>query len=107
MATIIWQNTAKKQLIENITYALAEFGETTANRWEKDVKAVEWRLKRHSVSYPLESLLSSRQKEYRYCHVMHRRFKIIYFYDNVKDVVTIMDIWDTRMNPSALIRRIK
>ena len=38
---------------------------------------------------------------------MHRRFKIIYFYDNVKDVVTIMDIWDTRMNPSALIRRIK
>ena len=25
MATIIWQNTAKQQLIENITYALVEF----------------------------------------------------------------------------------
>ena len=38
---------------------------------------------------------------------MHRRFKIIYFYDEANDVVTIMDIWDTRMNPQALIRRIK
>ena len=42
-----------------------------------------------------------------YYHVMQRRFKLIYYYDEVKDVVTIMDIWDTRMNPNALIRRIK
>ena len=107
MATIIWQNTAKQQLIENITYALIEFGETTANRWETDVQAVEWRLARYPVSFPPEPLLSSRQKLYRYCHVMHRRFKIVYFYDEANDVVTIMDIWDTRMNPQALIRRIK
>lgn len=107
MATIIWQNTAKQQLIDNITYALIEYGETTANRWETDVQAVEWRLKRHPVSYPFEPLLSSRQKIYRYCHVMHRRFKIIYYYDEIKDVVTIMDIWDTRMNPKNLTKRIR
>ena len=41
------------------------------------------------------------------CHIMNRRFKIIYFYDEVKDIVHIMDIWDTKMNPRALIRRIK
>ena len=107
MATIIWKNTAKQQLIENITYALMEFGETTANRWETDVKAAEWRLECYPVSYPPETLLSSRTKLYRYCHVMQRRFKLIYYYDEVKDVVTIMDIWDTRMDPKALIRRIK
>ena len=38
---------------------------------------------------------------------MNRRFKIIYFYDQVEDIVHIMDIWDTKRNPSALIRRIK
>ena len=107
MATIIWQNTAKQQLIENIRYAFLEFGETTANRWETDVRAVEWRLQRYPVSYPPETLLSSREKTYRFCHVMHRRFKIIYFYDSAKDEVVIMDIWDSRMNPKSLIKRIK
>lgn len=38
---------------------------------------------------------------------MNRRFKIIYFYDEAEDTVHIMDIWDTKMNPKALVRRIK
>ena len=38
---------------------------------------------------------------------MNRRFKIIYFYDKSKDVVTIMDIWDTRMDPKTLTKRIQ
>lgn len=107
MAKIIWHNTAKQQLIENITYALIEFGESTANRWETDVVAVEMRLERYPTSYPPEPLLSSRQKQYRFCHVMHRRFKLIYCYDESKDVVNIMDIWDTRMNPQTLVKRIR
>ena len=54
MATIIWQNAAKLQQIENITYAMMEFGETTAKRWETDVQAVEWRLEHYPTSYPPE-----------------------------------------------------
>ena len=107
MAKIIWHNTAKQQLIENITCALIEFGETTANRWETDVHAVELRLERYPTSYPPEPLLSSRPKQYRFCHVMHRRFKLIYFYDESKDVVNIMDVWDTKMNPQNLVKRIR
>ena len=38
---------------------------------------------------------------------MKRRFKVIYYYDEKEDVVHLIDIWDTRMSPSALIRRIK
>jgi hypothetical protein len=38
---------------------------------------------------------------------MNRRFKIIYHYDESKSVAHIDDIWDTKRNPSALIRRIK
>ena len=37
---------------------------------------------------------------------MSRRFKIIYYYDESEDVVHIVDIWDTMMNPKALIKRI-
>ena len=39
--------------------------------------------------------------------MMHRRFKLIYYYDKVEDCVHIIDIWDTRMDPKVLIRRIK
>ena len=39
--------------------------------------------------------------------MMNRRFKIIYYYDEVEDLVHIVDIWDTRMNPQTLAKRIK
>jgi plasmid stabilization system protein ParE len=107
MATIIWEDTAKLQLAENITYAMMEFGKTTAIRWEKDVRAVEWRLERYPTSYPPEPTLQDRPHLYRHCHLMHRRFKLIYFFDESNDIVRVMDIWDTRMNPEALIKRIK
>lgn len=38
---------------------------------------------------------------------MNRRFKLIYYYDEAEDVVHVIDIWDTKMNPKALIRRIR
>ena len=42
------------------------------------------------------------------CLAQHyRRFKLIYFYDDSKDVVTIMDVWDTKMNPQNLVKRIR
>ena len=39
MATIIWEDTAKLQLAENITYAMMEFGKTTITdikKWRGD-----------------------------------------------------------------------
>jgi len=38
---------------------------------------------------------------------MHRRFKLIYYYDELSDIVHIMDIWDTRMSPTTLTKSIK
>ena len=107
MATIIWEDTARQQLAENITYAMVEFGETTARRWESDLRAIEWRLGRFPTSYPPEPLLRDRAYLYRHCHLMHRRFKLIYFYDENKDVIHVMDIWDTRMSPEHLTKRIR
>ena len=44
---------------------------------------------------------------FRRCHIMNRLFKIIYYFDEAEDVVLLVDIWDTKMNPNTLIRRIK
>lgn len=107
MAKIEWHVKATKVFSDYVENASLEFGSKTARRWQKERKAIEWRLERHPSSYPPEKLLQDEEVLYRQCHMMSGRFKLIYYYDEVKDVVTIMDIWDTRMNPNVLIRRIK
>ena len=106
MAKIIWRKRPLQLLDYYIGNASEEFGQSTARKWAEDVEAFEDRVKRYPLSYPPERLLRGKEKAFRQCHIMNRRFKIIYFYDEVKDAVTVMDIWDTRMNPKTLVHRI-
>lgn len=107
MAKIKWTEVFIQQLDYYIGNASIEFGRSTANRWAKEIAAIEQKLKVYPTSYTPESLLLGREAIYRRCHIMHRRFKIIYYYDKAEDTVHFVDIWDTRMNPKALIQRIK
>jgi len=107
MAKIIWRKRPSLLLDIFIDNACEEFGKSTALKWAEEVAAFESRVRQYPSSYALENLLLGRMKLYRSCHIMNRRFKIIYFYDKSKDVVTIMDIWDTRMDPKTLTKRIR
>ena len=107
MAKIDWSDEAKQAFKSYVKNARIEFGEKTAKRWISERKDIEWRLERFPESYPLEELLSGRFLLYRRCHLMSKRFKFIYYYDEIEDTVHIVRIWDTRMNDKALIRSIK
>jgi len=107
MAKVIWGDFALSCLLDYIENARLDYGATTVNRWQKERKNIEWRLERYPTSYTPESLLRHKKECYRRCHMMNRRFKIIYYYDEVEDLVHIVDIWDTRMNPQTLAKRIK
>ena len=107
MAKIEWDDEAKLLFRQFVIDARSEFGESTSRRWQKERKAIEWRLERYPTSYPPEELLRDKAFQYRLCHIMNRRFKFIYYYDKIEDTVHIVDIWDTRMNPKTLIKRIK
>ena len=107
MSKIIWREDALHLLVQYVNHALEEFGESTAQRWQTEIKQIEWRLERYPDSYPPEELLPIRNILHRRCHLMHRRFKLIYHYDESTDIVYVEDIWDTRMNPKTLRRRIK
>jgi hypothetical protein len=50
-------------------------------------------------------VISINMEEKRY-QIMGR-FKIVYFYAKSSEVVHVVDIWDSKANPKALIRRIK
>jgi plasmid stabilization system protein ParE len=107
MAKIAWEDEPKLLLGQFVEYAAIEYGKSTALRWAKEVQSFENRVKSFPEAYPPEELLLGRSPLFRRRHLMNRRFKILYYYDEAEDVVHIVDIWDTKRNPSALIRRIK
>ena len=107
MAKIIWDEMAELDLDKHVEDAYQEYGVSTAKKWLSEKESIEWRLERYPTSYPPEDLLMGRQKLYRRCNMMNRRFKLVYYYDESKDTVHIVDIWDTKRNPKALIKRIK
>ena len=106
MVKIEWSDEAIQAFMAYVKNARIEFGETTAKRWLKERKNIEWRLERYPESYPLEELLVGRILQYRRCSMMNRRFKLIYFYDESRDVVHVVDIWDVRRNPKTLTKRL-
>lgn len=107
MVKIIWHTEAERLLNRFVENAYLEFGASTAKKWHSERLSFEWRIARHPESYPPEEFLTDRETLYRRCHIMNRRFKIIYYYDQTEDIVHIMDIWDTKRNPMSLIKRIK
>ena len=107
MAKVIWEDNATVVLLEYIENARIEYGNSLVKRWQKERKSIEWRLVRYPVSYPIEEMLQERNILYRCCHLMNRRFKIIYYYNETEDTVRVVDIWDTRMDPKTLVKRIR
>jgi len=107
MAKIIWTEKFHQELDSYIGNAGLEFGKTTAFKWVEEIAAFEHRASIFPTSYTPESLLQGKEFLYRSCQVMSKRFKLIFYYDEIEDVVHLIDIWDTKMNPKALIRRIR
>lgn len=94
-------------LDERIAYAGVEFGKSTAKRWLNEIAHIEARISLMPMSFTPEPLLAGKKHDYRYCHLMNRRFKLIYCYYPSSDTVRIVDIWDTRIRPETLKRRLK
>ena len=77
------------------------FGQKTARRWAESVARIEQRLLVAPESFPLEPLLLANVYQFRGASLM-KHFRLIYYYDKARQVVRIMRIWDSRMNPEKL-----
>ena len=107
MAKIIWNHKASMMLACHLEYAELEFGKATMLRWKKEIQAFEDRVRLYPEIYSPEHLLKGKPVLYRSRHLMKRRFKLIYYYEESEDAVYIVDIWDSTMRPEALVMRIK
>lgn len=102
MVGLEWSPVAALQLRENLKYAQVMFGQSTAHRWADAIANIEKRLFIAPESFPLEPLLINNARQYRGASLM-RHFRLIHYYDKSRNVVRIMRIWDSRMDPQRLI----
>jgi hypothetical protein len=106
MAVVKWRKQTWLLFNSYVEHARLEYGEKTARKWLTEVAVIYDRLQKYPLSYTPEQLLISKRHQYRSCHIM-RRFKMVYYYTHTSDTVYIRDLWDTRMNPQTLVRRLK
>ena len=83
-----------------LVFALEEFGKKSVGRWQEQLSRIMHRLKMMPESYPFVPELQKWRK-YRGAIIM-KNFKIIYFYNEEKDILWLVDLWDLRQNPRKL-----
>ena len=106
MAKIKWTVKADRLFDKYVFNAFLEYGRKTSQKWMHERIAFADRVAKHPESYTPEAMLADRKRQYRSCQIMDR-FKIVYYYAKSSDIVHVVDIWDMRMNPENLQRRIK
>ena len=106
MAKVSWTIKADSLFDKYVFNAFLEYGQKTSKKWMQERIVFADRVAKQPESYMLEPLLADRKRKYRSCQIMGR-FKIVYFYAKSSEVVHVVDIWDSKANPKALIRRIK
>jgi len=103
---VSWTHHALRAFNEKIDYCLENFGKRVALKVSDEIEMKVKRLCQHPLLGHPESLLSHRDRVYRALKV-GKHHRLIYFVDENSDVIYITDIWDNRMNPSKLSKRIK
>lgn len=106
MAQIKWQKRAEKELYRYLVKGFLEYGETTANNFAAKVAKLNADLAKYPETGFPEPLLKEKKKFYRARHI-NKRFKLVYYYSEVTDIVHVVDIWDTKREPQTLANRIK
>uniref|UniRef100_UPI003FF14C5A hypothetical protein n=1 Tax=Prevotella sp. TaxID=59823 RepID=UPI003FF14C5A len=89
----------KKEIKKSIEYALQEFGLKTARKWQTQYKEIKRSLEFMPVAH-----FRNERMEFRGAIIM-KNFKIIYFYNEEKDILWLVDLWDMRQDPRKLNMR--
>ena len=99
---IYWTDFAKNELQENFKYLVENASLRVArNETQKIVKETH-RLKTHPEIGQIEELLVDRKQEFRY--LVHQTYKIIYWINEDKNQVEIIDVFDTQQHPIKIKR---
>lgn len=103
---VYWTKRAEKEWLRIYEYCKYTFGKSITLRFNKLTDRLDILLAENPYLGSKELLLEGRKKEYRSI-VVHPHYKEIYYISKKRNTIYIVDVWDVRREPKALIKRIK
>lgn len=98
-ARVIWSNEALNDL-EMIYDFLADYSQPAAQQIIENILNKTKQLESFPESGAIQESISTGKKKYRY--LIEGNYKMIYRYQSEKQMVSILVIFDTRLNPEKL-----
>lgn len=99
---IFWTDFAKAELKKNFKYLKENASLGVAKNENRKIVLETLRLEKLPEIGQIESSLEDREKEFRY--LVHQTYKIIYWLNNEKKRIEIMDVFDTQQYPDKIKR---
>lgn len=101
-----WRKQAERQMEREVRYCTYTFDAHVALNFIESINKQVLLLSSYPFMGRVEPLLTHKKRhEYRSL-VVHKHFKPIYYIESVRDTLYIVDLWDTRREPSALTSRL-
>lgn len=100
--TVVWRLKAVLRLDEVTTWCYWRFGERVALKFYKEARRRADLLGVFPRMAPIEASLAHYSRGYRSLS-MQPHFKFIYYVDEAKLEIHVVDFWDTRQDPESLV----
>ena len=100
--SVVWRLKAIRRLDEATTWCYWQFGERVALNFYKEAQRQVTLLELFPRMAPVEELLKHRPLLYRSLSV-RPHFKLIYYVDEEKAELHIVDFWDMRQDTARLV----
>jgi plasmid stabilization system protein ParE len=98
--TVYWTQLAQDKLDDIFEYYKFKAGITVGYTLVNGIIDMSLSLENSAYAGQKEKLLSDRVEDFRY--LVFKNYKIVYWIDEVKQVIYISNIFDTRQNPHKL-----
>lgn len=101
-----WTKTARLHWIEQADYCAETIGGLFVLEFTKKAEEKIDRICKFPESGTWEPLLKDKEQVFRYV-LVNKRIKLIYQYDEERQTIYIMDVWNTKMDPQHLLEGMK
>ena len=99
MAKVTWDELARQNQKDILAYGAQTWGRNAARKMRLHIKTEVERLAQFPLIGKVEPLLQGRSLQFRSL-VIHKHYKLVYHYDEVKQLIRIAALWDTRREPA-------
>lgn len=99
---VFWTAFAEKELFQIYDYYKDRASKRVAKKLASGIWDASHKLQKHPEIGQIEDLLISRKQEFRY--LVYKNYKLIYWINNNKHRIEIMDVFDVRQNPKKIKR---